>query len=62
MTKFRIDWTTELWHTMVVEADSKEEAEKVWSNSGMLFSEETVYDRDYIPEDSIEIAEEKEDD
>lgn len=62
MTKFRVEWTTELWHAMDVEADSKEEAEKIWANSGMIFSDETVYDTGYVPEDSIEISEAEEDD
>ena len=58
MAKFRVDWTTELWHTLVVEADSKEEAEQVWSNSGMLFHDETVYDSGFIQSESIDISEE----
>ena len=58
MAKFRVDWTTELWHTLVVEADSKEHAEQVWSNSGMIFHDETVYASNYVQAESIDIVEE----
>lgn len=57
MAKYRIDWTTEEWHSMIVEADSRKDAEERWSNSGMMFSAETVYESGFVPEGSIEILE-----
>lgn len=57
MPKYEISWTTERWHRMWVDADSQEEAQEEWLHSGVLFSEDCVYNSDYIQEDSVEIEE-----
>lgn len=57
MPTYKIDWTTENWHRMTVEADTPEEAQQIWLESGVVFSDDFVYDGDYIQEDSVEIEE-----
>lgn len=54
MPKFVMEWTTENWHRAVIEADNEDVAlDKLIE---VFDLDETVYDRDYIQEDSVEIV------
>lgn len=57
MAKFEVSWTTENWHKFEVEADSEDDALAALLNSGKVFSDETVYEFDYLQDGSIEVKE-----
>lgn len=57
MAKFKIEWTTETWHSVEVDASSTKNAENIfWENPALCHERATVIGSGFM-QDSLDVTE-----